>query len=115
MSFHEILHVLLHAVSDSAKILPFLFVTYLCMELLEHKAGDGVKKSIARAGKAGPALGGVLGLVPQCGFSAMASGLYAGRVVSIGTVIAVFLATSDEMIAVFAGSGVAAVKCDFVF
>ncbi len=110
MSFHDILHVLLHALLDSAKVLPFLFVTYLCMELLEHKAGDGVKKSISRAGKAGPALGGVLGLVPQCGFSAMASGLYAGRVVTVGTVLAVFLSTSDEMIPVLLGASVPPVR-----
>jgi hypothetical protein len=108
VGFHDILHVLLHGALDSLKVLPFLFLTYLLMELLEHKAGDGVQKAISKAGRFGPLAGGALGLVPQCGFSAVAAGLYAGRVVSIGTVIAVFLATSDEMIAVFAGSGVSA-------
>ena len=108
MSFHDILHGILHAVSDSIPILPFLFLTYLLMELLEHKAGDKVKTGIAKAGKLGPLLGALLGLVPQCGFSALAAGLYAGRVVSIGTLLSVFLATSDEMIPVLLGAGVPA-------
>jgi hypothetical protein len=106
MTFHDLLHVLLHGALDSLKVLPFLFLTYLLMELLEHKAGDGVKNAVGKAGRFGPLVGGALGLLPQCGFSAVAAGLYAGRVVSVGTVLAVFLATSDEMIAVFAGNGV---------
>ena len=106
MTFHDILHVILHALKDSAIILPFLFFTYLLMELLEHKAGNGVEKAIKKAGKFGPLAGGVLGLVPQCGFSAVAAGFYAGRVVSVGTLLAVFLATSDEMIPVLLGGGV---------
>ena len=93
MSFHDVLHVILHALRDSAMILPFLFLTYLLMELLEHKAGDGVENAISKAGRLGPLAGGALGLVPQCGFSAVAAGLYAGRVVTVGTVLAVFLAT----------------------
>lgn len=108
MTAQMVLHVLLHGVLDSLKTLPFLFLTYLIMEFLEHKAGDGVKKAVAKAGRFGPLAGGALGLLPQCGFSAVAAGLYAGRVVSIGTVLSVFLATSDEMIAVFAGNGVPA-------
>lgn len=107
---HEILHILLHGFLDSLKILPFLFLTYLLMELLEHKAGDRVQQAISKAGRAGPAIGGLLGLVPQCGFSTMAAGLYAGRVVTPGTLLAVFLATSDEMLPVFIGEGVAAGK-----
>lgn len=106
MTFHDLLHVLLHGALDSLKVLPFLLLTYLLMELLEHKAGDGVKNAVGKAGRFGPLVGGALGLLPQCGFSAVAAGLYAGRVVSVGTVLAVFLATSDEMIAVFAGNGV---------
>lgn len=105
MNFHEILHVMAHAALDSLKLLPFLFFTYLLMELLEHKAGDGVKKAISRAGRLGPLLGALLGLVPQCGFSALAAGLYAARIVTPGTVLAVFLATSDEMIPVLLGAG----------
>ena len=106
MTFHEFLHVLLHALKESAIILPFLFLTYLLMELLEHKAGDGVEKAIKRAGKFGPLAGGALGLVPQCGFSTVAAGFFAGRVVSVGTLLAVFLATSDEMIPVLLGARV---------
>lgn len=106
MSFHDILHVILHALKDSALILPFLFLTYLLMELLEHKAGNGVEKAIERAGKLGPLAGGALGLVPQCGFSTVAAGFYAGRVISVGTLFAVFLATSDEMVPVLLGARV---------
>ena len=106
MSFHVISHVLQHAITDSLKVLPFLFLTYLCMELLEHKAGERVQAGVAKAGRLGPLVGGALGLLPQCGFSAVASGLYAGHVVSAGTVLAVFLATSDEMIAVFLGESI---------
>ena len=106
MTFHDILHVILHALRDSAIILPCLFLTYLLMELLEHKAGDGVQNTLAKAGKLGPHAGGALGLLPQCGFSAVAAGLYAGRVVTVGTVLAVFLATSDEMIPVLLGAGI---------
>ena len=104
---HTFLHILLHGLLDSLKILPFLFVTYLLMEILEHKAGDKVQRAIAKAGRAGPAIGGALGLVPQCGFSTMAAGFYAGRVVTPGTLLAVFLATSDEMLPVLIGEGVA--------
>ena len=110
MTFHDVLDVLLDGLLDSLEILPFLFVTYLVMEWIEHRTGDGVEKAVAKAGKLGPLVGGALGLVPQCGFSAMAAGLYAGRVVSVGTVLAVFLATSDEMIAVLLGEHIAAHK-----
>ncbi len=106
MTFHDALHVFLHALADSALILPFLFLTYLLMELLEHKAGNGVEKAIKRAGKVGPLAGGTLGLVPQCGFSTVAAGFYAGRVVSVGTLLSVLLATSDEMIPVLLGARV---------
>lgn len=106
MTFHDVLHVFLHALRDSALILPFLFLTYLLMELLEHKAGERVERAIGKAGRVGPLAGGALGLVPQCGFSAVAAGFYAGRVVSVGTLLAVFLATSDEMIPVFLGARV---------
>ncbi len=106
MTLHDALHVIWHALSDSALILPFLFVTYLLMELLEHRAGQGVENAIQKAGRVGPLAGGALGLVPQCGFSALAAGFYAGRVVSVGTLLAVFLATSDEMLPVFLGARV---------
>lgn len=90
--------VLLDALIDTLKLIPFLFVTYLLMEALEHKAGEHSEKAVRRAGSAGPVIGALLGVVPQCGFSAAAATLYAGRVVSLGTLFAVFLATSDEML-----------------
>ena len=107
---HELLHIVWHGTLDSLKILPFLFLTYLLMELIEHKAGSRVQNAVKKAGRAGPAIGGALGLVPQCGFSTMAAGFYAGHVVTPGTLLAVFLATSDEMLPVFLGDGVPATK-----
>ena len=76
------LHIIEHSVLDSLKLVPFLFLTYLVMEYLEHKAGDKTQKVIGKAGKYGSLLGGVLGVAPQCGFSTAASNLYAGRVIS---------------------------------
>lgn len=90
--------VCLHALLDTLELLPFLFLTYLLMEFIEHKAGDKAEKFMKKAGAFAPVAGGVLGAVPQCGLSAATASLYAGRVVSIGTVIAVFLSTSDEML-----------------
>lgn len=92
------LHIIEHSLLDSLKLVPFLFLTYLSMECLEHKAGAKVQKIIGKAGKWGPIAGGILGAVPQCGFSAAASNLYAGRVITLGTLLAVFLSTSDEML-----------------
>lgn len=92
------LDALLDALIDSLKLLPFLFITYLLMELLENKAGEKSLKIIKRSGKFGPILGGLLGIVPQCGFSAAAANLYAGRIITIGSLIAIFLSTSDEML-----------------
>ena len=89
------------AVFDTLYLIPFLFVTYLFMEWLEHKTGSKAQDAIRKAGIAGPAIGAVLGVVPQCGFSAAASTLYAARVVSLGTLFAVYLSTSDEMLPIF--------------
>lgn len=83
---------------DGIKLLPFLFITYLIMEYLEHKTEHKTTKVVKNAGKLGPLLGGALGIVPQCGFSAAAANLYAGRIITVGTLIAVFLSTSDEML-----------------
>lgn len=90
--------ILLDAGKDTLALVPFLLVTYLALETLEHVAGDRVNGAIKRAGAAGPVVGSLLGMVPQCGFSAMAATLYAGRVVTLGTLVAVFLSTSDEML-----------------
>lgn len=90
---------------DSLKLLPFLFITYLVMELIEHKAGDKTTNLIKKAGNYGPILGGLLGAVPQCGFSVAAANLYAGRVITIGTLISIFLSTSDEMLPILISEG----------
>ena len=93
-----LIDILLDAGKDTLSLVPFLLVTYLALETLEHVAGDSVNGAIKRAGAAGPVIGSLLGMVPQCGFSAMAATLYAGRVVTLGTLVAVFLSTSDEML-----------------
>lgn len=95
---HGLLHILEHSLIDSLKLVPFLFLTYLAMEYLEHRAGDKVVDLVHKAGKAGPLAGGIAGAAPQCGFSAAASNLYAGRIISMGTLIAIYLSTSDEML-----------------
>jgi len=95
---HILIHSLEHAFGDSLKILPFLFITYLVMEVLEKKAGGKTNLLLENAGKAGPIAGGILGVIPQCGMSTVASNLYAGRIISVGTLIAIYLSTSDEML-----------------
>ena len=94
-------HVLEHSVADTLYLIPFLFVTYLAMEWLEHKTGGKAQAAVQRAGAAGPIVGAVVGVVPQCGFSAVAATLWAGRVITLGTLFAVFLSTSDEMLPIF--------------
>ena len=93
--------VLEDTIMDGLKILPFLFVTYLIMEYLEHRTGEKTEQMVQKAGKFGPLFGGVFGAFPQCGFSAAASNLYAGRVITLGTLIAIYLSTSDEMVPLF--------------
>ena len=102
LTFMEILSdVLIDALIDTAKLVPFLFLTYWAMEALEHAAGDKAAEAVRHAGAAGPLIGALLGAFPQCGFSAAASTFYAGRVITLGTLFAVFLATSDEMLPIF--------------
>lgn len=91
---------------DGIRLLPFLFITYLIMEYIEHKMGDKSKNTIKKSGKFGPFLGGILGVFPQCGFSVSATNLYAGRVITLGTLIAVYLSTSDEMLPIFISEAV---------
>lgn len=83
---------------DGLKLVPFLFLTYLAMEYLEHKTGRKTEQIVKKAGKWGPFVGGLAGAVPQCGFSAAASNLYAGKVITLGTLLAIYLSTSDEML-----------------
>ena len=98
---HIAQHVLEHSISDTLYLIPFLFITYVAMEWLEHRTAGKTQEAIQHAGAAGPIVGAVLGVVPQCGFSAAAATLYAGRVITLGTLFAVFLSTSDEMLPIF--------------
>ena len=90
--------IFLHGFLETLKLVPFLFLTYLLMEFIEHRASDKTSRFMNKAGRLGPAVGGALGAIPQCGFCAAASNLYAGRVITLGTLIAVFLSASDEML-----------------
>lgn len=94
-------NILLDAIIDSVELIPFLFVTYLIMEYIEHKTKDKTKKIVEKSGKLGPFIGSILGVFPQCGFSVSATNLYATRVITLGTLMAVYLSTSDEMLPVF--------------
>lgn len=98
--------IILDAILDSVKLLPFLWITYLLMEYIEHKTKDKTKKAVKEAGKYGPLIGSILGVFPQCGFSVSATNLYAARVISLGTLIAVYLSTSDEMLPIFLSEAV---------
>ncbi|WP_321971675.1 putative manganese transporter [Paratractidigestivibacter sp.] len=93
--------VLKDSVHDTLNLIPFLLLTYLAMEALEHAASDKVRRIVERTDHAGPIAGALLGALPQCGFSAMTATLFAGRVVTAGTLVAVILSTSDELIPVF--------------
>lgn len=90
--------IILDTLVDGIKLLPFLFITYLVMEYIEHKTSRKTRQIMKKSGKWGPAIGGVLGIFPQCGFSAAASNLYAGRIITLGTLFAILLSTSDEML-----------------
>lgn len=103
--FHLLWHSLLHTLIDTAKVVPFLFLTYLFMEFLEHKAGGAPERWLRGSGKIGPLVGGALGVLPQCGFSAAATSFYTGRMITTGTLIAVYLSTSDEMLPILISSG----------
>lgn len=100
-----VVDILLDAFKDTIILVPFLWVTYLVMEALESAAGQRAARAVQKAGAAGPLIGGLLGVVPQCGFSAVAATLWSGRVITIGTLVAVFLSTSDELLPVFVAEG----------
>lgn len=90
--------IILDALIDTLKTVPFLFLTYLLMEWLEHRAEEKSVETVGRAGGWAPIAGGIIGMIPQCGFSAAVSNLYASGVITRGTLLAVFLSTSDEML-----------------
>ena len=104
---HKLLHILEHTLIDTIKILPFLLIAYLIMEYIEHKTTDKTRDVIKKSGKFGPFIGSLLGAFPQCGFSVTATKLYAGRVITLGTLFAVYLSTSDEMLPILLSEGVA--------
>ena len=95
---HELIHTLEHTFLDTLKIIPFLFIAFLIIELIEHKLSSKSKKMITKSGEFGPIIGSLLGLIPQCGFSVVATNLYITRIVSLGTLISIYLSTSDEML-----------------
>lgn len=97
----QIIDILIDAGIDTLKVFPFLFITYLVMELIEHKTGEYTQAIVKNSRRLGPLVGSVIGAVPQCGFSAAASSLYSGRIITVGTLIAVYLSTSDEMLPIF--------------
>lgn len=99
---------ILDTLLDTVKVLPFLFITFLIMEVIEHKLSDKGKEKISKSGKFGPFFGSILGAFPQCGFSVMATNLYATRIVTIGTLIAIYLSTSDEMLPILISNGIPA-------
>lgn len=93
--------VFVDTVMDTVEIIPILFLAYLLMEFLERHMSDRTTDLVRRSGRFGPVIGSLLGAFPQCGFSAAASSLYAGRVITVGTLLAVYLSTSDEMLPIF--------------
>ena len=95
---HTLEHVLMHAIEDNIRIIPFLFVTYCIMEYMEHAMSKKTEHAVKYSGKMGPLFGGILGIIPQCGFSAAAASFYSGGVITLGTLLAIFLSTSDEML-----------------
>lgn len=113
------LHAIEHAVKDSIIIIPILLITYLLMEWLEHKAKDKTLNLIRVSGKLGPLAGGLFGIIPQCGFSGAAASFYAAHSITLGTLIAIFMATSDEMLPILISAAlepimivkILAVKC----
>ena len=90
--------VILDTIIDSLKLIPFLLVAFLIIELLEHKLNNKTKSIITKSKKIGPIIGSLLGVIPQCGFSVMATNLYITRIITLGTLISIYLSTSDEML-----------------
>ena len=98
--------IIIDTLIDALKILPFLFITFLLLELLEHKLNNKTKNVISKSGKVGPIIGSLLGVIPQCGFSVVATNLYITRVISLGTLFSIYLSTSDEMLPIMLNQNV---------
>ena len=103
---HMLKHIFLHALEDNIRIIPFLFATYCIMEYLEKLMEEKSEGAVRYSGKLGPLLGGLLGVIPQCGFSAAAASFYSGGVISLGTMLAIFWSTSDEMLPILISAAV---------
>ena len=101
-----LIHTINHSLLDSIKLLPFLFIAFLLIEFIEHKFSKRVNNVVSKSGRFGPIIGGLLGLIPQCGFSVMATNFYTTRVISLGTLFSIYLATSDEMLPIMLSHGV---------
>ncbi len=99
-----VLHVFEHTITDSFKMLPFLFLAYLLIEYIEYKKSHTIENTLSQTGKFGFVVGSLLGCVPQCGFSVAAANFYAGRVITMGTLVSVFVSTSDEALPVLLSS-----------
>ena len=107
MSLHEFFHeIILHSLIDTCKIIPFLLLTYVIVEILEHKPILTVSNVVHKMGRVGPLIGSVVGCIPQCGFSATAANFFGSGLITIGTLVSVFLSTSDEMIPILLGSSI---------
>lgn len=99
------LELFLHTLLDTLKIVPFLYLAFLLIEYIEHKITKKNEKILKNSKKYGPLSGGLLGMIPQCGFSVLATNLYSSRIITIGTLIAVYLSTSDEMLPILLSGG----------
>ena len=99
------LDIILDTLIDGLKLLPFLWFAFFLIELLEHKFQKQSQSIIEKAGRLGPLLGSVLGCFPQCGFSVAATNLYVTRIISMGTLISIYLSTSDEMLPILLAHG----------
>ncbi len=97
--------VILDTIIDSLKLVPFLFVAFLIIEFTEHKLNKKSRQKLEKSGKLGPFIGSILGIIPQCGFSVLATNLYATRIITLGTLIAIYLSTSDEMLPILLAHG----------
>ena len=105
---HTLEHIFVHALEDNINLIPFLFATYCIMEYMELFMSEKSEGAVRYSGKMGPLLGGIIGIIPQCGFSASAASFFSGGVITLGTMIAIFLSTSDEMLPILISAAVPA-------